>query len=144
MYPLVGEMKNVPPDMSDMIGLDTAVSGYGSTSDRQGQVRELYYPLVGDVFPGPWAYAMLAVIPPLGTIPPHRDAPLPPGFKRYHVVLKTNENCWNMHDGDWQQMGRGKVYSMEPTAVHASVNWGGETRVHLVIDAQACTLEEER
>lgn len=115
-------------------------TGYGSTSDRIANVREVFRPFVRDLFPSEWAYTMLAVVFPNGSIPPHKDGPLKIGFKRYHLILQTNEHSWNMHDGEWQQFEEGGVYTMECTDTHAAVNWGAEPRIHLVIDTDEISL----
>ena len=53
---------------------------------------------------------------------------------RYNVVLQTNQRCWNFHDGDWQQLELGGIYTMDASKEHASINWGDTERVHLVLD----------
>lgn len=116
------------------IRFDESPSGYGSTSDQQERVREVFFPHVGSLFPGEWPYAMVTVVHPNGGIPPHRDAPLPAGVRRYHLVLETNEYAWSLHDGEWCQFEAGSVYELDPAKLHASINWGSTPRIHLVVD----------
>lgn len=113
---------------------DVAPSGYGSTSDRHELVREVFYPYAGLLFPREWVYSMVTVVAPGGLLPPHKDGALPDGLQRYHVILQTNPLSWNFHDGDWQQLEVGGVYTLDQTKLHAAVNWGEAPRYHLVID----------
>jgi len=104
------------------------------------QTKDLYYPLVKDVFPGECAGLFLAVIWPDGHIMPHGAGGIgeviEDGAVRYHLVLKTNPDAWSMHDNEWQQLEERGIYEFDPRKVHASINWGKEYRVHLVVDIQ--------
>lgn len=62
----------------------------------------------------------------------HCDPPI--NANRYHLPLRTNPGCWSFSGGVWQQLEVGKVYRMDPTEEHGAVNWGSETRLHLMID----------
>ena len=53
---------------------------------------------------------------------------------RFHLVIQTNPDCWMLHDGQWQQLEPGGIYTLDPLIPHASVNWGNEPRVHFVVD----------
>jgi aspartyl/asparaginyl beta-hydroxylase (cupin superfamily) len=77
---------------------------------------------------------MLVVLRPGGNIGMHVDVPEAEGLTRYHLVLSTNDRCWSYHDGDWQQLESGGIYTVDPTRLHASINWGESMRVHLVAD----------
>ena len=120
-----------------MCRVDQSATGYGSTSDQHELVREAFYPDVGHLFPGAWPYSMVVTLAPNGTLPPHKDGPLKTGCQRYHLVLQTNENVWQLHDGDWQQLEAGGIYELDQTKIHAAVNWGDKARVHLVMDVMA-------
>ena len=140
MYQRVGAFQGQTRTLAgrySLIGLDQAATGYGSTSDRHALVLGVFSPEMGHIFPGVWPYSMVVVVMVNGSIPPHRDAPLRRGFQRYHIVLQTNENCWNYHAGEWAQLEEGGIYTMDCTKTHAAINWGAEPRVHLVIDAAA-------
>lgn len=89
-------------------------------------------PLLADALPGRWTNVLVTRIMPSGTIPLHVDGAR--AGTRYHLVLETNTGCWCMHDGDWQQLGLGDIYTMEQTRPHGSVNWGETPRTHLVVD----------
>lgn len=55
-------------------------------------------------------------------------------LERVHVILQTNRHCWNFHDGLWQQLDEGGLYTMDPGLEHASINLGDTDRYHLVVD----------
>lgn len=108
--------------------------GYASTSDRWREVERLYKPDLPEAFQGEWLYAMLTVVHPNGTLPPHSDGALPSGIHRFHIVLQTNLDAWCLHDGKWEQLEEGYVYELDATKRHGAINWGAEDRVHLVMD----------
>lgn len=89
---------------------------------------------------GPWKLGQLIAMRPGAHIPFHQDDPATehgdpaPWSHREHIVLSTNDACWNYHGGTWQQLDAGQVYRMDPTQVHASINLGDSLRVHLVVD----------
>lgn len=131
----IGDVKLLASKL-DSFELDKSSSGYGSTSDRPERVRETFYPFVSDLFPGNWSYSMLVSLDPGGSLPPHRDAPLIQGIKRFHLILQSNEYTWTMHDFEWQQLEVGNIYTMNPNCLHASINWGHCSRIHLVVDCE--------
>lgn len=110
-------------------------AGYGTTA---GQARNAY-PELATVLPGEWVSSMLVIVRKGGNIPMHRDAG--EGSERYHLVLATNDRCWNFHDGDWQQLELGGIYTVDPTREHASINFGDSMRVHLVADVARVAVE---
>src|SRR5689334_13345040 len=57
-------------------------------------------------------------------IPLHCDAPI--SGTRFHIPLQSNDGCWSLHDGLWQQLEVGRIYEMDPTLPHGAVNWGAE------------------
>ena len=114
-----------------------ASDGHGTTTDHLIAVRDRFRADLADTLPGDWAYSMLVALQPGGMIPMHRDLPLKPGLVRHHLVLQTNDRCWNFHGGDWQQLELGDIYTVDAEIEHASINWGDTTRVHLVVDIQA-------
>lgn len=137
MYERVGTFPRPVAPLAARLGsfrLDLSATGYGSTSERPDLVRESFYPDVGDLFPGAWSYAMLVALFPGGSLPPHRDGQLAAGSRRFHLVLQTDEYAWCMHDGAWQQPEAGGIYTMDPSRIHAAINWGAVPRIHLVID----------
>lgn len=94
---------------------------------------------VGDISLPHVKIATLLGIKPGGVIPLHKDNPsaennINESLVRYHLVLQTNAKCWNFHDGSWQQLQTGYLYTMDPHKEHASVNWGSTTRWHLILD----------
>ena len=114
--------------------MDRESQGYSSTSNEHAKVEQVMRPLLSGLFPGKWPYAMVVAVHPNGMLPPHEDTVLTAGVERYHIVLQTNPLAWCMHDGDWQQLEHGGIYTMVCQQVHAAVNWGIEDRIHLVVD----------
>jgi len=111
-------------------------NGRGYTCTDPRATMELYQPLLGKIFPGVWTRCFLAIIWPNGSIMPHHGGGevIADGSARYHLVLKTNPDCWSMHENQWQQLEEGKIYEFNPRLVHAAINWGKQWRVHFVVD----------
>ena len=140
MYQYIGEYTG------DLEGLERAlstvsygeaVSGYGASSWPQDQqIKDIAQPYLKDILPTEWLFTMLTVIHPDGILTPHLDGATREGYLRYHLVLKTNDLCWNFHDGSWQHMPKGSIWTIDPALIHASVNWGLEDRIHLVMDVK--------
>jgi hypothetical protein len=88
------------------------------------------------------ALVMLLALRPGSWIPFHTDHPAEENglsgvaLRRTHVVLATNDRCWQFHAGTWQRLEAGHIYAMDPTAEHASINFGETMRVHLIVDAR--------
>lgn len=86
------------------------------------------------------ALVLLLALRPGSWIPFHTDHPAEENglsgvaLRRTHVVLATNDRCWQFHGGTWQQLTAGGLYVMDPRLEHASINFGDTLRVHLVID----------
>lgn len=138
MYERVGTYEGKTPlqELGDrFLEFDVAwaPSEYGTTVEHLTQVRDAY-PELADVLPGDWYRSMLVMIRPGGNIRMHKDVPEADGLTRYHLVLATNDDCWNYHDGDWQQLELGGIYTVDHTRQHASINFGESMRVHLVVD----------
>ena len=76
---------------------------------------------------------VLVALAPSSQLVAHRDPAIQ--GRRVHVPLRTNPGCWSYHGGVWQQLEVGHVYEMDPTVEHGAVNWGTETRLHLMVDA---------
>ena len=119
-------------DLAPQLSPRKSEQGYGTT-DRTA-TRDLFWPLLRDVLPGQWVSAALAVIWQWGSIPPHEDGTDGGRLYRVMVVLQTNPDAWCLHDGAWQQLREGGIYAADPTRPHAAINWGGEPRIHLVVD----------
>jgi len=116
-------------------GLQPSREGYATTPWEAALA--CYRPLLADTFPGEWTYAIAVVIWPNGTIPPHEDGDTQrERSQRYHLVLQSSQKAWVLHDGTWQQLDEGGIYTMDPLTTHAAVNWGGEPRIHLVVDVR--------
>ncbi len=111
--------------------------GWGAVFDRDRLARR-YRRLV----PGRWKLAMIVALRPGGYIPFHTDDVAKQNrlgkarLRRYHVVLATNPHCWHFHDGTWQRLQRGGVYTVDPAQEHASINLGHTVRSHLVVDVE--------
>lgn len=116
--------------------LSWAGSDYASTAEHKVNVKSAVYDDIKDVLPGKWVYSMIVVILPGRSIGPHIDVGDYVGLERRHLVLQTNDRCWNLHDGEWQQLELGGIYSLDAGIEHASINWGTEHRVHLVVDLE--------
>lgn len=136
MYTYTGAYNDLHPllEQVDKLTLELTGTGYGSTGSQQEHVRSLYFPLLGHIFTGAWAYAMVVSVLPGGSLPAHCDGVLPPGFTRYHLVLQTNPRAWNYHDGTWQRLTPGGIYTLDPTLEHGAINWGEKPRIQLAID----------
>lgn len=151
MYERVGTYAgNVPiQDLADRLrSFDIAWAdtyGYGTTTDHLVAVRDAFRPDLIEALPGEWAYSMLVILKPgMGSIRFHRDLKQREGLVRHHLVLQTNEHCWNFHDGIWQQLELGVIYTLDETKEHASINGGESPRVHLVVDiAQVAEFARE-
>lgn len=140
MYYRVGTYAGRVPlqELADRLGqfeIAWAPTDYGTTVDHFVAVREGFSADLQDALPGVWASSMLVVIRPEGHIRKHTDI-LDKG-ERYHLVLQTNEDCWNYHDGDWQQLEAGGIYTVDQSKQHFSINMGHELRIHLVVDLEA-------
>ena len=110
--------------------------GYRIVNLTDAQVADVH-PFLGNKIPGDWQSVRIIAIKPTGLIHLHRD-PLPDGKKkalRYHVVLVTNPYSWKLHDGVMQRLELGGIYTMDEMLEHASVNWGVDATVNLVIDS---------
>jgi hypothetical protein len=107
------------------------------------ETTSLYNPLLQDKFPGEWTKCFLAIIFPNGSIMPHKDLDVA-GQIRTHLVLQTNPDCWNMNDNIWTNLEEGGIYTMDQTLVHASINWGTEPRIHLVVDRDAVSSGDSK
>ena len=134
MYEVVGQFDHA----TEMGALAEALPfspdpGYGLNQDER-ILETLFRPYIGGLFPGKWERVFLSRILPYGSIHDHKDAS-PLAVPRYHLVLLSNEHSWCMHDNVWGQLSAGGIYVMEPTLVHAAINWGCRPRIHLVIDS---------
>jgi len=111
-------------------------NGHGYTCTDPRATGSAFKPLLYDVFPGVWTRCFLAIIWPNGNIMPHYGGGevIADGSTRYHLVLKTNSDCWSMHENEWQQLKEGNIYEFNPRVVHAAINWGKQWRVHFVVD----------
>jgi hypothetical protein len=109
-----------------------SVEGY-ATTDRE-RTRAALEPLLVPWFPGRWTGASLVIVLANGSIPPHEDGDDGGRLSRRLVVLQSNPRAWCWHDGDWQQLVEGRIYDGDFTRTHAAINWGGEPRIHLVVD----------
>ena len=137
-YTLVGHYPNVEllPALTTLaLHFDYTVSpsGYGLADGRFQPVEYTFRPYVERIFPAQWKMSMLVALHQGASIEPHEDKDQLP---RYHVVLQTNEKSWSYSAPHWQQLTAGGVYLMDPRVTHASINWGAEPRVHLIIDTE--------
>jgi len=98
------------------------------------RTQALLRPRLFRVFPGDWTYAACVVLNSGGSLSAHTDGEN--GLYRQHLVLRTNPGVWMFHGGDWHQLEVGCRYRMDPMHPHGAVNWGGESRIHLLVDRQ--------
>lgn len=136
MYEEVGKYSGCARELANLAGSlspERKPEGYATTDcDR---TLALYFPLLSITFPGEWKQCFLAILWANGTIPIHQDGDTQDGkSERYHLVLQSNQWSWTLHDGCWQQLEEGGIYRMNPVKTHAAVNWGGEPRIHFVVD----------
>lgn len=111
-----------------------APQGYWAVDGRVAPLEEVLGPYVKGYVGPRWDFSMLVKLEQGNTIPPHTDKALATGLTRYHFVLSTDPYSWCMHDGVWQQLEAGGVYTMRPELIHAAINWGATPRLHLVVD----------
>ena len=132
MYVEVGEFADAATlcDVANAFEYYWAPQGYWGVDGRFSALESTFRSLV----PGQWVFSMLTQLREGNSIPPHADKPLSPWVTRYHYVLGSNDYSWCMHDGVWQQLLPGHIYTMEPQYVHAAINWGATPRTHLVVD----------
>ena len=120
----------------DSFEVSWAPDGHGTTVEHKALIRDAFRADLEGSIPGDWVYSMLVALQSKGgSIPMHRDLPQEDGTQRYHLVLQTNEHCWNFHDGEFQHLELGGIYTVDETREHASINWGDSPRIHLVVDA---------
>lgn len=140
MYRKVGHYRGNTQELVELIKrLDPAPQPtlpllYNTTDPDK--TAAIYRDRLANIFPGVWTKCFLAIIWPNGSIMPHCDLDVP-DVVRTHLVLWTNPDCWCMNDGHWCQPDLGGIYTMEQTLPHASINWGGEPRVHFVVDRKS-------
>jgi hypothetical protein len=56
-------------------------------------------------------------------------------FTRYHVALRTNEDCALVVDDEPQHMAVGEAWRFDHRKMHYAVNRGDIERIHLIVDA---------
>ena len=132
MYHKVGHYTGPLQPLVAIIPYPSDASGMGYRTVH-GQ-EALYASYLRDTFPGTWARGFFSIIWKDGSIVPHLDSDMRADATRFHLVIQTNPDCWMLHDGQWQQLEAGGIYTLDPLIPHASVNWGHSTRVHLVVD----------
>lgn len=96
--------------------------------------RDLFQPVLADVFPGEWTYCIVVSVAPMRFLTPHIDGKEPWDKPRKHIVLQTNPDVWMFHHGAWQKLELGGIYTMDPSLTHGAVNWGQQARIHLAVD----------
>lgn len=122
-------------DMAPRFNPKPCEKGYCTVGHEDG--ISIFQPLLADTLFGKWTYCIMSIIWPHGSIAPHVDGNTAnTDSTRYNLVLQSNDNCWSMHGGDWQQLKEGFIYQMDPSITHASINWGNEPRIHLVVDVK--------
>lgn len=136
MYRLVGRYQGRARDLVELVRelapVPTLPLLYTTTDSKQTEA--VFHPHLKDTFPGEWTKCFLAILwNPNGSIMPHTDKDTA-GQIRTHLVMQTNQDCWAMNGNEWSQLEEGGIYTMDQTIVHASINWGGEPRVHFVVD----------
>lgn len=116
--------------------LDLAPGPGGSRmSDFTETQRRFYREPFLSAFPkGEWTKCTVVALSSMCQIPLHVDHPQDVKGRRYHVPIQTSNDAWCFSDGSWQQLVLGRMYRMDPTRPHGAVNWGLETRLHLLVD----------
>lgn len=118
------------------------LGSWGSTGTstkhfHDSAVAEPFQTRLSMFVPKVWEMSMLTAVKALGgTLSFHLDEFNTKSHVRYHVVLQSNPRCWVHHDGEFQLLEVGGVYTMDPTKYHAAVNWGETDRIHLVVDVE--------
>ena len=115
------------------LGADRPVAASMMTPD---ELTRPHLDMVAMAIPPPWIWVTFVSIASSQQIVAHTDPPLARGLRRYHIPIQTNDNCWVFSNGTWQQLKEGQVYRMNPAEPHGAVNWGAETRIHLLVDRQ--------
>jgi len=137
MYTLIARYQgSLERLLAEIPRLSPQRGGGGYCCTYHDSSRAIFEPLVKESFPGLWTACFAVVVWPDGHIMPHEQSGevIEDGSMRYHLVLQTNDKSWNMHNNQWQRLERGGLYEMDPRFVHASINWGAEPRIHLVVD----------
>jgi len=114
--------------------LDLAPGPGGSRMSDLKDTQIFYQrPPLSDLLPGTWTYCTVIALYPSAQLVAHQDRYEIKGI-RHHLPLQVNDGCWSFHEGVWQQLEVGKVYTMDPKGVHGAVNWGATLRLHLIVD----------
>jgi hypothetical protein len=79
---------------------------------------------------------LIVRLPPGGALDPHIDqGAYAEHFTRYHVALRTNEDCALVVDDEPQHMAAGEAWWFEHRKTHSAFNRGSVERIHLILDA---------
>jgi len=113
--------------------LDLAPGPGGSRISEPILTKRLFAEAIGDLVYKEYQSTVIALYPSSQLVA-HRDPPIK-GI-RHHIPLQLNPGCWVFHDGLWQQLEVGCVYTMDPSLLHGAVNWGTEVRLHLMVDTR--------
>ena len=150
MYKRVSE--GLPPDLCaelvtklhDGMDLVTAptTAGKGHRTTDMVATKAICYPYFKTLIPGRWMNSILVLLFPHSKLPEHSDSNS--NRIRHHVALQTNPGVRYFHDGVWQQLELGVIYTMNPSKTHAAVNKGDTLRIQLFVDVpgpeEAATL----
>ena len=138
MYQRIGTYRGTRP-IAELVEIALALpftpnsAGYEDTGGNTKLLHHHFSPWLGEPFIGEWEFAMVVKLPQLAQLPVHADEIVVPST-RYHLVLQTNPRAWYYHDGEWEQLETGGIYTLDPTLEHGAINWGVTPRVHLVVD----------
>lgn len=79
-------------------------------------------------------HAILTVVMPGHSIPPHIDEQGPSWLCRVHIPLTTNDESQFIVGGEHHHMEVGNAYIVNTEVMHSVENNGGTPRIHLMFD----------
>ena len=117
---------------------DTAVFDYASQSIGTPYIARLSYinQLINAIFHiSSLKFARLVLLGPNSVVIPHRDyLELNKDLLRFHIPLKTNDQCFNSEEDAVYHMAIGEVWYINATKIHSAGNFSSDTRMHLILD----------
>lgn len=80
-------------------------------------------------------FARVLMLTPGSVFMPHRDyLELKRDLLRFHLPLKTDENCFNSEESTVYHMNVGEVWYINASKIHSAASFSNQNRMHLVLD----------
>ena len=93
---------------------------------------EFDLPEIKQILGGEWTKMFFLKLPRKGKIHKHIDTPRLE--ETYHIPIETNDLCINYMEDEPYHLEVGKIYWVDRSREHHSVNLGDSDRVHLLIE----------